>query len=53
MQITRQADYAVRAILHLAHIKNGERAATSNVACMAKPLDLDALLAGVAQAMRA
>ena len=32
MQITRQADYAVRAILHLAHIKNGERAATSNVA---------------------
>jgi Rrf2 family protein len=32
MQITRQADYAVRAILHLAHMKNGERAATSNVA---------------------
>ena len=32
MQITRQADYAVRAILHLAHIKNGERAATSSVA---------------------
>lgn len=28
-------------------------AAASNVACMAKPLDLDALLAGVAQAMRA
>ena len=32
MQITRQADYAVRAVLHLAHMKNGERAATSNVA---------------------
>lgn len=32
MQITRQADYAVRAILHLAQIKNGDRAATSTVA---------------------
>ena len=32
MQITRQADYAVRAILHLAQIKNGDRAATSIVA---------------------
>src|SRR6476620_3962649 len=32
MQITRQADYAVRAVLHLAQIKNGERAATSTVA---------------------
>src|SRR6266508_4028271 len=32
MQITRQADYAVRAVLHLAQIKNGERAATSVVA---------------------
>src|SRR5215510_9439641 len=32
MQITRQADYAVRAVLHLAHMKNGERAATSTVA---------------------
>jgi Rrf2 family protein len=32
MQITRQADYAVRAVLHLAQIKNGDRAATSTVA---------------------
>jgi Rrf2 family protein len=32
MQITRQADYAVRAVLHLAHMKNGDRAATSIVA---------------------
>jgi Rrf2 family protein len=32
MQITRQADYAVRAVLHLAQMKNGERAATSSVA---------------------
>jgi len=32
MQITRQADYAVRAVLHLAHMKNGERTATSIVA---------------------
>ena len=32
MQLTRQADYAVRAVLHLAQIKNGDRAATSTVA---------------------
>jgi len=32
MQITRQADYAVRAVLHLARISNGDRAATSTVA---------------------
>ena len=32
MQITRQADYAVRAVLHLAQMKDGERAATSMVA---------------------
>ena len=32
MQITRQADYAVRAVLHLAKMGNGERAATSTVA---------------------
>ena len=32
MQITRQADYAVRAVLHLGQIKNGDRAATSTVA---------------------
>jgi Rrf2 family protein len=32
MQITRQADYAVRAVLHLAKMKNGDRAATSTVA---------------------
>lgn len=32
MQITRQADYAVRAVLHLAQMKNGDRAATSVVA---------------------
>jgi len=32
MQITRQADYAVRAVLHLAQVKDGERAATSSVA---------------------
>ena len=32
MQITRQADYAVRAVLHLAQMKNGDRAATSTVA---------------------
>ncbi|HET6823777.1 MAG TPA: Rrf2 family transcriptional regulator [Anaerolineales bacterium] len=32
MQITRQADYAVRAVLHLAKLQNGERASTSSVA---------------------
>jgi Rrf2 family protein len=32
MQITRQADYAVRAVLHLAQIKNGDRTSTSVVA---------------------
>src|SRR5262245_40753830 len=32
MHITRQADYAVRAVLHLARIGNGERTATSAVA---------------------
>jgi Rrf2 family protein len=32
MQITRQADYAVHAVLHLAQIKNGSRTATSIVA---------------------
>ena len=32
MQITRQADYAVRAVLHLARAGNVERSATSMVA---------------------
>jgi Rrf2 family protein len=32
MQITRQADYAVRAVLYLARLGDGERAATSTVA---------------------
>lgn len=32
MQITRQADYAVRAVLHLTKMGNTERAATSTVA---------------------
>ena len=32
MQITRQADYAVRAVLHLARVNNGERSATSTIA---------------------
>ena len=32
MQITRQADYVVRAVLHLARMGNTERAATSTVA---------------------
>ena len=32
MQITRQADYAVRAVLHLARTGNAERAATSMIA---------------------
>ena len=32
MQITRQADYAVRAVLHLARVGNSERSATSTVA---------------------
>ncbi len=32
MQITRQADYAVRAILHLSKLGNTQRAATSAVA---------------------
>lgn len=32
MQITRQADYATRAILYLARAGNGERIATSQVA---------------------
>ncbi|HKZ55471.1 MAG TPA: Rrf2 family transcriptional regulator [Anaerolineales bacterium] len=32
MQITRQADYAVRAVLHLAGLGNGDRAPTSHIA---------------------
>jgi Rrf2 family protein len=32
MQITRQADYAVRAVLYLANLGSNERAATSTVA---------------------
>lgn len=32
MQITRQADYAVRAVLHLARLGSTERAATSMIA---------------------
>jgi len=32
MQITRQADYAVRTVLHLARMKDSERAATRTVA---------------------
>ena len=32
MQITRQADYAVRAVLYLARQENAERAATSAIA---------------------
>lgn len=32
MQITRQADYAVRAVLHLAKMEPNQRAATSRVA---------------------
>lgn len=32
MQITRQADYAVRAVLYLARLGQGKRAATSHIA---------------------
>ncbi|NIM94288.1 MAG: Rrf2 family transcriptional regulator [Anaerolineales bacterium] len=32
MQITRQADYAVRAVLHLTELENGNRAPTSQIA---------------------
>jgi len=32
MQITRQADYAIRAMLYLANMQPGERAATSQIA---------------------
>jgi len=32
MQITRQADYAVRAVLHLAKLNNSSRAPTSRIA---------------------
>jgi Rrf2 family protein len=32
MQITRQADYALRAMLYLAKLEHGERAATSQIA---------------------
>lgn len=32
MQITRQADYAIRAMLYLANLQHGERAATSQIA---------------------
>jgi DNA-binding IscR family transcriptional regulator len=32
MQITRQADYALRAMLYLAHLEPGQRAATSQIA---------------------
>jgi len=32
MQITRQADYAVRAVLHLSRVGNSQRSSTSSVA---------------------
>jgi Rrf2 family protein len=32
MQITRQADYAVRTVLYLAGVENGDRAPTSKIA---------------------
>lgn len=32
MQITRQADYAVRAVVHLSELENGGRAPTSKIA---------------------
>jgi Rrf2 family protein len=32
MQITRQADYAVRAVYHLSKLESGDRAATSQIA---------------------
>jgi Rrf2 family protein len=32
MQITRQADYAVRAVMYLANVGNSERSATSTIA---------------------
>jgi Rrf2 family protein len=32
MQITRQADYAIRAVLHLAKLPSDQRAATSQIA---------------------
>jgi Rrf2 family protein len=32
MQITRQADYAIRAVLHLARVGTGRRASTSQIA---------------------
>lgn len=32
MQITRQADYAIRAVLHLSRLGNGQRASTSQIA---------------------
>ncbi len=32
MQITKQADYAVRAVMYLAKLQSGERAATSKIA---------------------
>ncbi len=32
MQITRQADYALRAILYLAKLENGEKASTKDIA---------------------
>ena len=32
MQITRQADYAVRAVLYLSGLDNGRRAPTSEIA---------------------
>ena len=32
MQITRQADYAIRAVLYIAKLKPNERASTSNIA---------------------
>lgn len=32
MQITRQADYAIRAVLHLSRLDQGKRASTSQIA---------------------
>lgn len=59
MQITRQADYAVRAIMYLAQVEPGQKAATSKIAKEQKiPLSFLAKIiaqlsvAGLLQTMR-
>ena len=47
MQITRQADYAVRTVLYLAGVENGGRAPTSKIAQLQRMLGKQAIEAEI------